>query len=92
MALDEAAPILLAQIKRFGGERAITARLCRLRALAVAMIVADRVELCRHRAFAACIAQDQRVIAQMLKQGRKLFLDQRQPMVHPGEPLLFEIA
>ncbi|MCY1173416.1 hypothetical protein D9M73_135750 [compost metagenome] len=77
--------VLGGQIQAVDGERAIAARVARLRLHAVGVIIGDRFEAL----FCGCdrsgIAQDHRAVAQMIEQRGEFVLEQRQPMLHPRQ-------
>ncbi len=52
----------------------------------VLVIVLDRLAPRLERLVGAAVAQDQVILAEMIEQGRKPLLEQRQPMLHPGHP------
>ena len=74
------------QIERLRRERPVAARLLGLRALAVLVIIGDRLEPRLERAGIAAVADDQVVVGEMVEQGRQPLLEQGQPMVDAGDP------
>ena len=79
-------PFLGVEIQRLGGEWPIAARLRRLGALAVLVIIGDRFHPPLGGAGDAKVAHHHVVGGEMVEQRRQLLLEQRQPMFHAGEP------
>ena len=79
-------PFLRAEIQRLGGKGPVAAGLRRLGAFAVLEIIGDRLQSAFRRLRDARLAHDDRIVAEMVEQRRQLFLEQRQPMLHPRLP------
>src|SRR5205085_7574381 len=82
-------PLIAAEIEGFGLERAVAARVGRLGALPVLIIVGDRLEAGVGRAGVACVADDQIVVGEMVEQGGEPLLEEGKPMVDAGEAAAF---
>ena len=79
-------PLLRRHVQRIGGQRAIAARLARLGAFAVLLIVGDGIEA-RFRGRGHTGIGDYEVVRlEMLEQRDQPLLQHRQPMVHTSEP------
>ena len=86
---DDRLPFLAREIERFGRERAIAAGLGRLGALAVLVIVGDRLEAGFGSAAVARVADDEILLRQMIEQRDQPLLEQGQPMVDAGDAAAF---
>ena len=78
-------PFLGVEVQGLRGERPIAAGLCSLSALAVFVIIGDRLHSPLDRAGHAEIAHDDVVGGQMVEQRRQFVFEQRQPMLHAGK-------
>ena len=85
MIRDLRRPFVRRQVKLIGGERSIAAGIGPARGYPVGVIIGDRLESRLRRAGDAAVAQDQRILAQMVEQGYEPFFEQRQPMLHPRQ-------
>ena len=83
---DGGLPFVLRQIERVGLERSVAAGFARHGPLAVGIIIGDRVPPGVERGIGGAVAKQQVVLAEMIEQGRKLFLEQLQPMLHAAHP------
>ena len=83
---DSVAPLRIVEVERLGGEGAEAAGLRRLGTLAVLVIIGNRLQPPLDRRRDAAVAHHDVVVPQMVEQRRELFLEQRQPMLHPREP------
>jgi hypothetical protein len=82
---DHPLPFLAAEIERLRLERAVAARFGRLGADAILVVVADRLEARFGSARIAGVADDHVVRRKMIEQALQPLLEQRQPMVEPGQ-------
>ena len=82
-------PFLGRHVERLGGKRAVAAGLRCLGALAVLVIIGDRLEPRLAGGLHAAVADDQRVLADMVEQRLEPLLEQRQPMFHAGQAAAF---
>ena len=83
--LDRAAPFLFVEVERGGGQRAVAAGFGDHRPFAVKEIILDRLAALFVRAVGAGIAKNDVIVAEVVEQRAELLLEQRQPMLHPGE-------
>ena len=79
-------PFGLVEVQRGLGQRPVAALLGGQRGGAVVVIVADRLEPAGRGGAAARLADDDIAVAEIVEQRRQFGLEQRQPMLHPGQP------
>src|SRR5579864_1802363 len=85
----ELLPFLLRKIERSRLKRPVTSWLAFIRAHAVLVIILDRLAPVLKRLVGRVVADDEVVFAQMIKQGLEPLLEQRQPVLHPGQSTAF---